>query len=174
MAAGIIAWDRRPANRIGPLALLVGVSWFVGDYVRAPNEVVAYLGQVFRAWYDPLLAILILSYPSGRLARRDDRVLAAGWLVVQGAWTGAKLLLVQPLSFRTCPTCPATVDGYVNDMLTLDTLGRIETALLAILAVVTLLVLIRRWMTVMMLRDACWRRSCSQASCWSSPWAGSS
>jgi hypothetical protein len=148
VAAGITAWERRPGNRIGPLALLVGVSWFVGDYVRAPNEVVAYLSQVFRAWYDPLLAILILSYPSGRLARRGDRVLAAGWLVVQGGWTGAKLMLGQPLSFRTCPTCPATVDGYVNDTLALDTLGRVETSLLTVLAVVTLLVLVRRWMTV--------------------------
>src|SRR5690349_2126290 len=32
LAAGLVALDRRPGNRIGPLLLAAGLAWFCGNY----------------------------------------------------------------------------------------------------------------------------------------------
>ena len=66
IAAGLIVCDRRPGNRIGPLAVLTGFAWFAGDLTSASSAPVAYLATVFHGWFDPLFAILILAYPTGR------------------------------------------------------------------------------------------------------------
>ena len=69
IAAGLLICDRRPGNRIGPLAVATGFVWFAGDFTSAGNAGVAYVATVFHGWFDPLFAILILAYPTGRLLR---------------------------------------------------------------------------------------------------------
>ena len=50
----------------------------------------SYLGVVVHGWFDPLFALVILAYPTGRIERRPERLLAIGFVVVQAAWTLAK------------------------------------------------------------------------------------
>src|SRR6185503_332624 len=66
IVAGLLICDRRPGNRIGPLAIATGFVWFAGDFTSAGNAIVAYVATVFHGWFDPLFAILILAYPTGR------------------------------------------------------------------------------------------------------------
>jgi hypothetical protein len=50
IAAGLIIADRRRGNRIGPLAILTGFAWFVGDFTSSDVAVVSYLATVTHRW----------------------------------------------------------------------------------------------------------------------------
>jgi signal transduction histidine kinase len=145
IAAGLLICDRRPGNRIGPLAVLTGFVWFAGDLASASDGVVAYLGSVVHGWFDPLFAILILAYPTGRLLRPVDRALALGFVLVQAAWTVAKLYALRPIAWWECPTCLDTVDRYIQAYELLDPLGRLETLALTALSLGVLGVVAARY-----------------------------
>jgi signal transduction histidine kinase len=73
VAAGLIAWDRRPANRMGPLMILTGLLWNAGRLQgSAPFPMVA---VAFAATSVGLALVLymLLAIPSGRLGSRLDR-----------------------------------------------------------------------------------------------------
>jgi hypothetical protein len=60
---GLVTWSRRPRSRTDPIMAAAGFAWFLGTFwapavflVRAP------------------LAHLLISYPSGRLSSRLERV----------------------------------------------------------------------------------------------------
>ena len=148
IAAGLIVCDRRPGNRIGPLAVATGFVWFAGDFTSASGAVVAYVAEVFHGWFDPLFAILILAYPTGRLLRPIDRWLALGFIVVQMAWTVAKAYAVRPIAWWDCPTCIGTVDSYIWAQQALDSLGRLETLALTALSLGVLVAVVTRWVSV--------------------------
>jgi signal transduction histidine kinase len=145
IAAGLIICDRRPGNRIGPLAVLTGFAWFAGDFTNSSVAIVSYVATVFHGWFDPLFAIVILAYPTGRLLRSIDRALALGFIVVQGAWTIAKAYALRPIAWWDCPTCIDTVDSYIGAQQALDSLGRLETAALTALSIGVLVAVATRW-----------------------------
>jgi signal transduction histidine kinase len=60
---GLLAWSRRPASRAGAIMSAAGFAWFLGT-LWAP--------AVF--WHRGPLAQLLISYPSGRLSSRLQRV----------------------------------------------------------------------------------------------------
>jgi signal transduction histidine kinase len=70
VAAGVLAWDRRPLSRIGPLLELAGLTWFLGTaFERA-----LYLHR------GPLVH-LVLAYPTGRVrARFAQAVVGAAYV----------------------------------------------------------------------------------------------
>jgi signal transduction histidine kinase len=147
IAAGLIVADRRPGNRIGPLAILTGFAWFVGDFTSSDIAVVSYLATVVHGWFDPLFALVILAYPSGRITRRLDRALAIGFVAVQAGWTVVQAYALRPIAWWDCPTCISTVDRWTAAYTALDPLGRIETFLLAGLSIGLLAVVVARWVS---------------------------
>jgi signal transduction histidine kinase len=60
---GLVAWSRRPASRAGAIMSVAGFAWFLGT-LWAP--------AVF--WHRGPLAQLLISYPSGRLSSRLQKV----------------------------------------------------------------------------------------------------
>jgi signal transduction histidine kinase len=147
IAAGLIIADRRPGNRIGPLAILTGFVWFIGDFTSSDVAVVAYLATLAHGWFDPLFALVILAYPTGRITRRLDRALAIGFVAVQAGWTLAQAYGLRPIAWWDCPTCISTVDRWITAYLAMDPLGRIETLLLTGLSVGLLAVVVARWLS---------------------------
>ena len=97
LAAGAVAWDRRPSNRIGPLLVAIGFAWFVGTFGTTGSDLVTYLGRSFQGYYEPLLAILVLAYPTGRLTTRWSRLVGVAWLIDHSVWSVARALLDRPL-----------------------------------------------------------------------------
>ncbi len=83
VAAGLMAWERRPEVWTGPLLVASAVLWSLGAYAPAGLMPWAVLGFAFERYYDVLLAFLALTFPDARL-RRWDRIvlgaLAAGYL----------------------------------------------------------------------------------------------
>lgn len=145
IAAGLMIADGRPGNRIGPLAIVTGFAWFAGDLASAPSAVVAYVGSVAHGWFDPLFALLILAYPSGRIERRPERLLAIGFIAVQTVWTLLKAYALRPIGWWPCPDCLDTVDAWIDAQIAMDSLGRLETALLTALSLGVLVVVTVRW-----------------------------
>ena len=146
LVAGTIAWQRRPANRIGPLLVLIGFSWFVGSYGRLGNETTSHLARSFQGFYEPLLAWVVLAYPSGRIGSRAGMLVVGAWLADQLAWSLARLILNRPLSWYDCLTCRETVDAYVSNSALLDRLGPLSLALTVAFAVAVVLLAARRFL----------------------------
>jgi signal transduction histidine kinase len=63
---GVVAWQRRPSSRSGPLMAATGFAWFAGSLVDAA----LFLHR------GPLLHLLV-GYPRGRLRSRLERVVVA-------------------------------------------------------------------------------------------------
>jgi signal transduction histidine kinase len=146
IAAGLLIADRRPGNRIGPLAILTGVAWFVGDFASSDVAVVSYLATLAHGWFDPLFALVILAYPTGRIVKRVDRFLAIGFVAVQAGWTLAKAFGLRPIGWWECPTCISTVDAWFVAYFAMDPIGRAETLILTALSVGVLVVVVARWL----------------------------
>ena len=80
IACGLAGWARRPESRSGPLLTATGFAWFAANLLGDPA---LYLHR------GPLLH-LTLSYPSGRLGSRLDRVAVAvayGAALVPAVWS---------------------------------------------------------------------------------------
>ena len=144
LVTGAIAWLRRPGSRIGPLLLGVGITWFVGTWNQSDVEWIVHLARSFQGFYEPLLGVLVLAYPSGRLVGRVTRAVAVAWLAEQTAWAIAQLVLLRPLSWYACPTCPGSVDAFVADRELLEVVAPISLALATGLASLVVLLAARR------------------------------
>jgi signal transduction histidine kinase len=90
LAVGMIAWRRRPHNRIGPLMLLTGLSIWVASLTLAPVPLLVAIGTIGSTLPLAMTLHLVLAFPSGRVRGR-----LAGTLVVIGYVTS--LVLQAPL-----------------------------------------------------------------------------
>jgi signal transduction histidine kinase len=104
IATGLIAWQRRPGNLVGPLMTAVGFT-DVAQQLYWHAALPFTLANLIAFLFFPLFVQLFLAFPSGRLQTRFERwFVAFAWAVVvpsviadQMAW--------QPRTAR-CPDCP--------------------------------------------------------------------
>ena len=75
--SGLIAWQRRPGNRIGPLMVLTGFAFFVSGFQYSAYSVPFTIGLLLEPFYIAVFAHLLLAFPTGRLESRFVRVLVA-------------------------------------------------------------------------------------------------
>ncbi|HEY4347433.1 MAG TPA: sensor histidine kinase [Gaiellaceae bacterium] len=93
LVAGLIAWGRRPGNRIGPLMLGAGVA-LLARQLRYSHD--AALFTVFFAIGDvgyAMIAHTVLAYPGGRLIGRVEGILVRVGYIVAVAFPITILLL---------------------------------------------------------------------------------
>jgi signal transduction histidine kinase len=82
VGCGLVAWTRRPESWTGLLLTLTGIAWFLGTFAGSGRAGYADFGALFLTLHRGLLVHALLSYPSGRLERRPERVVVAGAYVV--------------------------------------------------------------------------------------------
>ena len=104
--AGLIAWQRRPRNRVGPLMTGIGLFWFGGDLLFAPVPLVGPLSLAAQAGARLLFAWLLLAFPAGRLDSQLHRwaVGLIGGLAV--ALAALQLVTLDPATLCSCPSSP--------------------------------------------------------------------
>jgi signal transduction histidine kinase len=142
IGAGLIAVARRPGNRIGPLMLAFGFSWFIGNFGNAPVPLLLSLGVAYQAISSGFLAHLVLAYPDGRLTRRPERTVVAllyGWLLAQST---VLLLTFDPSRFPDCNHCrsaPLATFPSRAAVDAADTGGNVAAAVFAILVLALVL-----------------------------------
>ncbi len=108
LAAGIAAWVRWPASRLGLLFTITGYLWLLPGLARLPYPLPFTLGNLIAPLYGAALAHLGLAWPTGRLRSRFE----VGVVVAEYAWnigqSLAALLFWDPRT--TCsPSCPANL-----------------------------------------------------------------
>ena len=73
--AGLVAWWRRPDNRIGPLMVLTGFLWFLSALPGSSVGVLFTVGYATGSWAKAVFTQTVLAYPEGRLHSLLERVL---------------------------------------------------------------------------------------------------
>ena len=108
IGTGLYVWRNRPEHRIGQLMILLGFGWFL-DAADAANAPLVYtLATAFGGVWGALFLHLGLSFPTGHLPERIDRVLVgAGYVVFPFAFVPS-LLFAGP-SELGCDDCPTNV-----------------------------------------------------------------
>jgi signal transduction histidine kinase len=83
IASGLIAWQRRPENRVGALMVAVGFALFVDPLLSQPDaSLVKTLGLLFADYWSVFFVILLLVFPHGRALRgRLDRLLVVAFVL---------------------------------------------------------------------------------------------
>jgi PAS domain S-box-containing protein len=105
VVTGVIATARRPENRTGPLMLAVGYLWSLGALQESDSSLWFTLGIVLGQLAFGPFAHLLLSFPTGFLERRSDRLLViATWLLV--SLGPLAIVLVTPEPVSGCDDCP--------------------------------------------------------------------
>ncbi|HEY8192834.1 MAG TPA: histidine kinase [Gaiellaceae bacterium] len=74
---GLIAWQRRPESRFGPLMIAAGFAPFLARLAETDIELVRALGEALMLLPPVLFLHVFLAYPTGRLEHRSERVLVA-------------------------------------------------------------------------------------------------
>ncbi len=103
--SGLVAWNRRPGNRFGPLMVAAGFAWFLTALAASNNSIPYTIGSILENLPLAIIIHLLLAYPRGRLE----------WWVTRGiaiaAYVDAVLLQLLALMFHDprlddCRACP--------------------------------------------------------------------
>lgn len=143
LIGGLLAWNRRPEARIGPLMVATGVSWYAGTVAASTVPWIDRLGHSFQGYYDALLAWLVLAYPTGRLTSRAARFVVAGFFAVLGARTIFRLFVVRSTSEYDFGV-PSDVERFIADTTLRDAGDGAFRLAIAILALAVVVLLARR------------------------------
>jgi len=104
ITTGLIAWQRRPGNLVGPLMMAVGFG-DVAQQLYWHAALPFTLANLVAFLLLPISLHLFLAFPSGRLQTRfERRFVAFAWIVVVPSVLAAQLAW-QPRTSR-CPNCP--------------------------------------------------------------------
>jgi signal transduction histidine kinase len=93
IGTGLFAWLRRPENRVGLLMMLVGFAWFLKALKAADSSLLYTLGFPLGSLYAAAFIHLLLSFPSGRLGTRLQRIVVASGYGFLGLVTVPVLLV---------------------------------------------------------------------------------
>jgi signal transduction histidine kinase len=109
LAAGIAAWQRWPASRLGLLFTIVGYVWALPSVGFMPYALPFTIGLVTATIYGAPLGHLALAWPTGRLRSQFERwvvIAVYTWNIGQGV---GSTLFWNPSTNGCGPGCPANL-----------------------------------------------------------------
>jgi hypothetical protein len=104
--AGLYVWRRRPGNNVGVLMTAVGFSGFLKGLTFSNNSAIFTIASLGEVVIYAVLVHLLLSFPSGRLESRLDRLLVAIAYFNTTVVQLAAFVFTDPAQ-AGCPHCPA-------------------------------------------------------------------
>lgn len=81
-AIGLLAWSRRPSNRLGALMFAAGIAWMMAGIANAPVPVLTAAGLILGTLPLALVVHLLHAFPSGRVRGRVGGAAVIGAYVV--------------------------------------------------------------------------------------------
>jgi signal transduction histidine kinase len=143
IGTGLYAWSRRPTTKTGLLMIAVGFAGLCKALAFSNNSLIFTIGSLGEVLIYALLIHLLLSFPSGRLDTRLDRVLVAMAYFNATVVQLAAFVLIDPQ--QGCPHCPAN-PLLIDDA---DAVGGVISAAQLDIAIAVLgavvAILYRRW-----------------------------
>jgi signal transduction histidine kinase len=147
IGTGLYVARQRPERRIGALMILLGFAWFLFTLDASDSRLLFTVALVTGGLWGAVFMHLGLSFPTGRLRSRLDRVLViAGYLVFPLAFVPA-LLFADPEQLG-CGDCPTNLLLVRSD----DGLAAFFTAFGALLYIVLFCIVLTRAIVL-------WRRT---------------
>ena len=143
VAAGTIAWLRRPGNAIGPAIVGAGITWFIADFVLVPIAGITALAYALMWIPNLFAAFILLSYPSGRFFSATARRLFVIGAAVSIVQYGVRLFVLESSPDYGCD-CRNAFAVLPSD--TVYDAVMLVTRILSVLITLAILVLIvQRW-----------------------------
>ena len=109
LLAGLAAWYRWPASRLGWLFTITGYAWVLPSMAHLPFALPFTIGNLIASVYAAALAHLGLAWPTGRLRSRFE----SGVVVAVYAWNTVQslvsMLFWNPRTGGCGPGCPANL-----------------------------------------------------------------
>ena len=107
VASGLYVWQRRPEPRFGALMTLLGFAALLVPLEASDRALLFTLGLVAGSLWGPVLAHLLLSFPTGRLQTPGQRALIGAAYVLVPLAPVPGLLVTAPEDFTECDgECP--------------------------------------------------------------------
>lgn len=107
VAAGLVAWRRRPSNALGAVMAAGGLAWLVANLSSVQVPVVWAVGTVVATVPLAVVVHVVHAFPSGMLTTRGSRVtVAAGYVVC--------LVLQAPMYLFSAPPRPFDILSVGN------------------------------------------------------------
>lgn len=145
VASGLVAWQLRPHDPIGPVMIGIGLLRFAGALAWSQDAVLFSIGHSLMPAYLVGLAYLLLAFPSGRLVTPFDRWLFAALALAGGPLHIAWLVSGEQHLEPGCDDCP----DYVFEIVDAQPVSRAfefsHEALAIVAALLALAVLVHRW-----------------------------
>jgi len=135
VAAGLIAWRRRPDSRLGALMVTAGFVTFVNFLVWSEDDLLFTLGVATQLLPPVLFLHVFLAFPSGRLGALPDRVVIAAAYAAAGLTVPALILGEE---------APRNVLALVDAAGAARTIQSIQLLLVSALSLAGVVLLIRR------------------------------
>jgi signal transduction histidine kinase len=141
IGTGLLAWLRRPANRIGPLMFAVGLSFCMSSLLVSRQPWLYILGLLFQPLPYAIVSHILLAFPAGRLSTWPERLVVwAGYLNATVAhWTA---VLFQDTSRLGAPRNPLLI-AHGGDIVL--TAFRARFVIGVVLPVALVLILVQHW-----------------------------
>lgn len=149
IGTGLFAWWRRPSNRTGMLMVLVGFTWLFIPLSLSDSPALFGVSMYASntAWV--MLALLLLSFPTGRLEKPWHRWLIAAFVfdavfltALTGMLSGREL---ETYDCSDCPPNPVAVYDAIGPAKVIDAISAFGGVALILILVA---VLVRRYRTV--------------------------
>jgi hypothetical protein len=103
--SGTLAWWRRPASRLGPLMLATGFAMAATALQWFEQSVLFSIGHLLDMLPAAMFLHVFLAFPTGRLARKPERVVVAGCYATALALQLVKIVLgVDPTNLLAITT----------------------------------------------------------------------
>jgi PAS domain S-box-containing protein len=145
MLAGLLAWVRRPGNRIGPLMCGVGLSWLCSGLSDSPHDLLLTVSLFVSSLWLGLLVHLILAYPTGRLGSPAARLVAAAVYIDTWVLSLIAIPFTEPRSDGSDPRSAHNLLVAEHSHDTVRIINSISLGVGIALIMAVLVILARRW-----------------------------
>jgi len=109
VASGLIAWTRRPINRLGPLLIAYGLAVLIRPWQYSGDALMFTLGYALSQLNVALFAHVTLAYPTGRVTDRLERAFVAAAYAFAAVMPLATLLVYDGSGLRYIPPGPESL-----------------------------------------------------------------
>lgn len=144
VGSALLAIARHPDHRVGRLLAAVGMLWFAPTLTFIDSSLAFSVGFVAEGLFWAPLAQLFLTFPSGRLDNRFDRVIVVALylLLPLGNWLTA---LFVDFNTAGCADCPANVFLLRDDPELAASMSIMDSLIGAVLVVAVISRFVWRW-----------------------------
>jgi signal transduction histidine kinase len=143
IGSGLVASGHRPELRLGPVMLFIGFAWFATFLADSDDPVVFTIGTALENVYLLGFVYLVLSFPTGRLRGRLERVLFLIAIALTIVVEIAYLLLVDSTVF--CSDCPENALQVVRNNELGEAILQGQRAAGLVFSLSTAALLLNRW-----------------------------